>query len=180
VPITKDAKSASIDKVQIAEAAKPWRLIHRRQLEAALADSQYFGDAIDILERELAVEHRSLSALNVGLIKRICEYLKIATPIVMSADYSVRGEKTTRLIELLKVLGATSYLSGPNADAYLDKAAFSTAGIRLEYKSYDYTPYPQLWGTFEGAVTVLDLIANCGPAAREFITSKTPNRVIVP
>jgi hypothetical protein len=180
VPILKEAKDSSIDKAQIAEGAKPWQEIHRGQLRVALADAHYFRDAIDLWERELAVEHRLLSSLNVCLIRSICKYLKIATPIVMSSDYPVSGEKTTRLIELLKVLGATSYLSGPSADGYLDKEAFREAGIRLEYKSYDYAPYPQLWGPFEGAVSVLDLIANCGPQSNSLIRSKTPNRIVVP
>jgi hypothetical protein len=80
----------------------------------------------------------------------------------------------------LKQAGANSYLSGPSADSYLDKDVFRNAGIRLEYKTYDYSPYPQLWGQFEGAVTVLDLIANCGPDAHKYINSKSPDLVIVP
>lgn len=39
----------------------------------------------------------------------------------------------------------------------------------MEWKRYDYAPYPQPWGEFEGAVTVLDLIANMGPDARQHI-----------
>lgn len=89
------------------------------------------------------------------------------------------GTKTDRLIDLSKKLNATTYLSGPSADAYLDKEAFRRNGIRLEYKSYDYEPYPQLWGPFEGAVTVLDLIANCGPAAKNHIRSRTPDKVVI-
>ena len=44
---------------------------------------------------------------------------------------------------------------------------------------YDYDPYPQLWGPFDGAVTVLDLIANCGADAKSHIRSKSPDRVVV-
>lgn len=35
---------------------------------------------------------------------------------------------------------------GPSADDYLEKDMFREAGICLEYKSYDYEPYPQIMG----------------------------------
>ena len=88
-------------------------------------------------------------------------------------------KKTERLINLLGKLGASVYLSGPSADAYLDKEAFRKNGFSLEYKSYDFAPYAQLWGPFEGAVTVLDLIANCGPESKRYLRSRTPNLVVV-
>jgi hypothetical protein len=37
-----------------------------------------------------------------------------------------------------------------------------------------------LWGEFIGGVSVLDLIANCGPASADFLRSRSPDRVIVP
>jgi hypothetical protein len=35
--------------------------------------------------------------------------------------------------------------------------------------SYDYPPYPQLHGAFEGGVSVLDLLFNVGPDAGQVI-----------
>ena len=99
--------------------------------------------------------------------------------MMLSSELNVEGEKTDRLIKLLQAVGGKTYLSGPSADAYLDKDAFRRSDIRLEYKSYDYAPYPQLWGQFEGAVSVLDLIANCGPDAKNHIRSRTPDQVII-
>ena len=121
----------------------------------------------------------TISELNIALTRRIALYLQIGTRTLLSSELQVSGTKTDRLIDLLKKLNATTYLSGPSADAYLDKAAFHKNGIRLEYKSYDYGTYPQLWGPFEGAVTVLDLIANCGPEAKSHIRSRTPDQVII-
>ena len=76
-------------------------------------------------------------------------------------------------------MGATTYLSGPSAKAYLNENMFRDHGISLEYKSYDYPAYPQLWGEFAGMVSVLDLIANTGRKARDYLKSQTPNTVAV-
>ena len=118
--------------------------------------------------------------MNARLIRSTCSYLGIETPIVDSRDYPTSGSKTDRLISLLKQVGATAYLSGPAAKDYLDEQQFREQSIRLEFKSYDYKPYPQQWGEFVSAVSVLDLIANVGPDSAEFLQSQSPDVVAVP
>ncbi|TRZ89737.1 MAG: hypothetical protein D4R88_04870 [Methanosarcinales archaeon] len=172
--------SMLIDQVQIAKEAKPWQDTHRCLLHEHLEPAPFFGAAMQIWEKGVCADDLTLSQLNVRLLKLICSYLGITTPIAMSRDFAVVGAKTERLIRLLEKVGATVYLSGPAAQGYLDESLFRQHGIGLEYKTYDYPPYPQLWGEFVGNVTVLDLIANTGPDARQHLKSTTPNRVVIP
>lgn len=169
----------AIDQVSIAHHNKPWQDTHYRILKESLEAAPFFLDAIQIWQEGIAAKDINLSQLNIRLIQLICSYLQITTPIVMSRDYAVRGTKTERLINLLQKLNATVYLSGPSAKEYLDENLFRAAGISLEYKTYHYDSYPQLWGEFVGTVSVLDLIANTGKEARHFLKSKTPNLVVV-
>lgn len=158
---------------------KDWRDSHMRLWHENYGTAPYYRDVLELLgdlERDTV---DTISKLNIALIRRIAGNLQIGTRTILSSDLRPSGTKTARLVDLLKKLHATTYLSGPSADAYLDKDAFRRNGIRLEYKSYDYNPYPQLWGPFEGAVTVLDLIANCGPDAKGHIRSRTPDQVII-
>jgi hypothetical protein len=106
------------------------------------------------------------------------ECLNITTPTLISTDLHVAGTKTERLINILTKLGATSYLSGPAAAAYLNLEMFKQAGIRLEYKSYAYEPYPQLYGPFDGNVSVLDILFNMGEESRNYLHSKEENILI--
>ena len=168
------------DEVRIAQTHKPWQNTHRRLFHEFLGPAPSFKDAIELWEEGIAAGDLTISQLNARLIKLVCAYLRIDTPIVMSREYAVTGAKTERLINLLKKLEATAYLSGPAAKGYLDEDLFRENGIRLEYKTYDYPPYPQLWGEFVGTVSVLDLIANTGPEARRFLKSTTSHQVAVP
>ena len=123
----------------------------------------------------LAPGIKTISQLNILFIKKINSYLGIKTPLETSENFTLVNGKTQCLLDILSQKGASTYVSGPSASAYIDTKAFQAAGIRLEYKSYDYKPYPQMWGQFNGAVTVLDLIANCGPESRKYLRSISPN-----
>jgi hypothetical protein len=178
VPVSAQGLPA-IDQVQIAPTKKSWRMTHRVLLTASLEPCPYFRDALELWCAGTPNDQESLSVLNARLIRGICEYLEIRTPIVNARDYGVSGAKTDRLIGLLKEVGATCYVSGPTARGYLDEESFRHHSIRLEYKSYDYAPYPQPWRPFEGGVTVLDLIANIGPDCTEYLRTRTPDIVAV-
>ena len=177
VPVIHDSREQRIDQSRILYESN-WQ----KKIIGAWASnyrSAHYYETGQILLREIENSHNTISQLNVKIIKRICEYLDIKTPMILSSELILQGNKTERLIDMLKKLNATTYLSGPSADAYLDKELFRKNNIRLEYKSYDYAPYPQLWGDFIGEVTVLDLIANCGSRSRDFLNSYSPDRLIV-
>lgn len=175
VPVIAGSTSMSIDQVLIGKMDKPWIELHRRLLKESLGTASYFNDAMALWEDCFVDEETYLSRLNEKLIRNISIYLQISTPIVMSRDYAVKGEKTSRLVNLLNMVGASTYLSGPVAKNYLDETLLRENGISLEYKSYDYPSYPQQFGEFIGTVSVLDLIANCGQASRKYLKSVTPN-----
>lgn len=178
VPVAHDHRSQLVTETRICQDV-PWEKKHRGAWSANYRAAQYFDVVMELLGNLEKTQDSTISELNIRLTRKICNYLEIKTPMILSSDLSLRGSKTERLIDLLKKLNATAYLSGPSADAYLDKDLFRQNGIRLEYKSYDYAPYPQLWGDFVGEVTVLDLIANCGPQAKDYIRSRTPDRVVI-
>ena len=118
----------------------------------------------------LAQDHSHLSSLNRSLIEAICRYLGIGTLIRCSSDYTLIPGRTERLADLCLQAGASDYLSGPAARDYLDEAVLREQGIALHWFDYGgYPPYPQQWGTFNHAVTILDLLFNCGPEAARYM-----------
>lgn len=180
VPVETRPAQPPIDELRIAGGGKPWRSSHRGLLRQSFGRSPWREEALALWEAGVAGEETLLSRLNVRLLGLICGHLGIRTPLRLSREYAPRGAKTDRLIDLLTKVGARTYLSGPAARGYLDERAFRERGIRLEYKSYAYPPYPQPWGAFDGQVTVLDLIANAGPEARSYLKSTAPDEVAVP
>lgn len=157
------------------DSTRPWVQEHRRKIGDSFRDAPFRGDAMALFDAVTVTPARTISELNRTAVRAICEYLGIRTPLCLSDEFEPSGAKTDRLLSILRRAGATRYLSGPAAREYLDVDAFREAGIGLDFKSYDYPAYPQQWGPFEGGVTVLDLIANCGPGARDHLHSRTPD-----
>ncbi len=178
VPVRHRSLSQLIVETEIDDTNN-WRDDHMRLWGENYGIAPYFHDIWLLLKDANFGSANTISELNIKLTRRICDYLNISTPMILSSDLLLQGSKTDRLINLLKKLNASTYLSGPSADDYLDKEAFIKANIGLEYKTYDYEPYPQLWEGFEGRVSVLDLIANCGPDSINYIKSRSPDVVVL-
>ncbi|MEC9413351.1 MAG: WbqC family protein [Pseudomonadota bacterium] len=160
--------------------SRPWPKKHLAQIQANYRCAPYISDVIDIMSTTNIRKFQTISELNIFLIKQICHYLNITTPLILSSELKVNGKKTERLIEILKKVNASTYLSGRSADDYLEKSMFIENGISLEYKAYDYPEYGQLWNGYHAGLSIIDLIANQGPGARDFISSLSPNQIIIP
>ena len=81
-------------------------------------------------------------------------------------------ERTQRLVGICRQAGASVYLSGPSARAYLDETLFEDEGIEVRYMSYDgYREYPQVHPPFRHDVSILDLLLNTGRHARTYLKS---------
>ena len=115
-------------------------------------------------------KHTNLSELNILFIKTICTYLNIKTKITNCLDYSLIEGKTIRLIDLCQQTEASEYISGPSAQNYIEEDLFILNNIQLTWFNYEnYPVYNQLWGDFEHAVTILDLLFNEGPNSNLFM-----------
>jgi len=171
VPVRHQHRSQLICETDI-DYSRDWRREHLALVTLNLKQAPFLGDVLRLLEPAFAAQHRTISELNVSLLRACCGYLGIRTPIRLSTEFNAKGAKTERLLEVLAAVGADAYLSGPAAKTYLDEAQFAAAGIRLEYMHYAYPPYPQLWGPFDGGVSIIDTIANCGPDTRTVLTSQ--------
>lgn len=128
----------------------------------------FFSELTDLLSQPAA----SISDLNLRLILWVCRRLEITTPIRMSRDYHPQDAKTERLIGILTQVKATTYLSGPAAQAYLIPERFEQACIQLEYKQYNYPEYEQLYPPFVSTVSVIDLLFMKGQEAKFYLENK--------
>jgi hypothetical protein len=162
-----------IDETEIADPS--WADQHWKTVEHAYRGARCFETVRPSLESLYADgDEPRLSGVNRRFIERICELLGISTRLTWSTDYAAEGAKSERLVALCRSAGATRYVSGPTARAYLDERLFAKAGIEVCYADYSgYPEYEQLHPPFEHAVSILDLLVHEGDGAKQFMKSFT-------
>jgi hypothetical protein len=160
-----------IDETTVSDFAWPGR--HWRTIENTYRRAPHFEEQRDVLYRLYSeCEEAFLSAINRRFLDAICSMLGIRTRITSSTSYEAEGVKTERVVGLCRAAGATLYLSGPTARAYLDESQFDEAGIELRFMDYSsYPAYEQLYPPFEHAVSAIDLLVHTGPSARTYLKS---------
>ena len=167
VPV-KGGREQLICETEIVQDA--WQEHHLKSLQTNYGRAPFFKDFKFLLDWLYRERHTNLSEFNRQTTSIFCEILGIKTQLMSSMDLASQGAKDDRLIDICLKLGATVYLSGPSARDYIVEEKFHEAGIELVYKDYSsYPEYPQLFPPYEHAVSILDLLFNCGPAAPDYI-----------
>ena len=148
-----------------------WMRKHWMTIEQSYRKAPHFAKYEPFFRDVYAREWTSLSELNQSVIKSIAGgLLGITATFRDSREFTLQQAKSDRLLSLLQQLGATRYISGPAAKAYLDVGAYASAGITVEWKDYTtYPAYPQPHGAFAGDVSIVDTLMCCGDGAPDYI-----------
>lgn len=160
-----------INETKISDSS--WTENHWNTIKHSYSKAKYYEEYKDIFEElYLDCKEEYLSKVNYRFLKKICEMLGINTPMTWSSEFTLLEEKTERLVDICKKLGATDYYSGPAAKAYMNEELFEKENITIHYFDYSgYPPYRQLHGEFTHAVSIIDLLFNEGIDAPNFMKS---------
>ena len=156
----------------VAINSQLWQTKHWEVLRHQYSKAPYFDSYSKwLMEVFLGKTWLNLSEMNQYMIRTISkDILKVSTVFQSSSEYALAGHAQDRLIDLLLQTGATRYISGPSARAYIDPARFSAVDVDLVWKNYaGYPEYPQRYSPFEHQVSILDLLFNVGPEAPWYI-----------
>ncbi len=163
-----------INQVKINWNTK-WAKKHLNCLRSVYGKAPHFRTYEPLLEEYYARKDVLLSDFTIDFTKAIAKELGIDnTEYVLSSTLSSSGAKTERLLQVLKQVGCTHYLSGPTAKDYLDEALLEKEGITWEYMTYNYPEYPQLKEPFNGSLSILDLLFMAGPNASDYFQACNP------
>jgi hypothetical protein len=154
--------------IETADAV--WPRKHLDALTRSYSRAPHFERYRGWLEKTYQSPPRLLADFTIATTIELAAMLGITSTLFLrSSELNISGRKTDRLIAILRKLGATHYLSGPSARDYLEADRFAEAGIELEWMTYDYPEYPQLYPPFDPHVSVLDLLFMTGEEAGGYL-----------
>ena len=153
--------------------SKLWAKKHLNALTFAYAKAPFFASFSPWLASVYERKDQFLADFTIDTTVELAGLLGIPdTKFMRSSELQgIDGQKTDRLIQILERVGATHYISGPSARDYIEKEKFEEANISLEYISYDYPEYPQLYPPFDQGVSILDTLFMTGPNALDYIVA---------
>lgn len=159
----------AINQIQILKSEN-WRKKHLSSLQYSYAKAPFFKKYFPLIENLYENQTASLAEFTISTTIALSQILGIQnTKFEQSSNIPVQGQKTDRLLEILKNVGATHYISGPSAKDYIEDEKFQEANISLEYINYNYSEYPQLYPPFDPQVSILDLLFMTGENAHKYI-----------
>ncbi len=150
-----------------------WQKSHWGTISQAYSRAAFYKEFKPFFEElYLTCNSEYLSEINYHFISGINKLLGITTKLTWSGEFVLAEEKTQRLVNICKDLGASDYYSGPAAKNYMDETLFTKENVNVHYFDYSgYPPYRQLHGEFSHEVSIIDLIFNEGGNATKFMKS---------
>lgn len=169
VPVTQQ-RFQNINEVRTYDETR-WKAKHWNALVVNYSKSKYFAKYADFFQQVYTRDWELLVDLNLYLIQNLMNMLGLNTPIVRSSALDLRegARKTDLLIDICRVVGGDTYLSGVGGKNYMEMEKFEKERIEVIFQEFKHPTYPQLFGEFLPYMSVIDLLFNCGDRSLDII-----------
>jgi hypothetical protein len=131
---------------------------------------EYFPEFEEIL---LNSNTNSLCDINITIINWLCSKFKIETKTMRASEINVSGKRGELVVNILKHLGSSSYLSPMGSLEYLreDINSFDEAKINVKFQNFIHPEYKQMYEPFISGASAIDLLFNKGEDSINVIRS---------
>lgn len=159
--VKKASRETSINQIELSTTVD-WVGDNLNLLRQNYRKAAHFSEVMPYVERLYRDPPTHMADFNLRSIEMLMDLLDARIPYVLSSSLSPEGSKNELLIDLLRKVGATHYLSGTGARGYMQPDLFEAAGIGLVWQDFRHPVYPQQFGDFIPYLSALDVLFNCG------------------
>ncbi len=139
-PVKRAPLGTPIRAIDIDDS-RPWRQKLLKTLRSSYAKSDHRWAALDLLEPMITCCESNLAVYNMNNIQGLASALGLDVSFFRQSELDVSGRSTDLLINIVKAVGGTAYLSGDGAGGYQDESQFVEAGIGLLMQGFEPKPY---------------------------------------
>jgi hypothetical protein len=162
--IHKPKQKDSIQSVAINNAVN-WKAKIYGQLTHYKNKAPFYRDVIKLLDEIFEQNYTSITKLNYyGLIK-ICEYLKIQTPIKIWSEMGIEIEPVSApdewALNICKAYNAHTYINAIGGEEFFDKGKYRSNDIKLKFLEQTPIPYKQFDNNFVPFLSIVDVLMFC-------------------
>lgn len=167
VPVQKSkCFELALNNVLIVENNQ-WKNKLLRKMEYNYQKTPFFNEIFPRIKTIIEKDNKTLSELNIALIKEICKILDIKTEFLYSSNFTKetnsKAIRTKRVFEILDWAESTQYLCAFGSFDYMKEDGYDFEKYPVIFQNYIPKPYKQLHSNdFVPYLSVLDALFNVG------------------
>lgn len=175
VPVCKKGRYDQLIRDVAIDDSINWRENHLKTLEFNYRKGPGFERCFNKISEIYNKGQKYLMDFNMDLLRFVATELKISKPVLFASSFNIRSSATTRLVELVKSVCGTVYLTGTGSKDYLDETIFKKENIEVLWHQYEHPIYDQLFGKFVPKLSVIDYLMMRDEAKAPTITAHVNN-----
>lgn len=166
VSVKKAPRDTAINQIELS-CTTQWRKESLSLLEHNYRKTPFYKELMPKMSKLYSQPFQLLRDFNMASIEMLMDMLDVRIPWVWSSSLNPEGKKNELLVDLVRKVSATHYLSGVGARDYFDSKPFIQAGVEVVWQNFTHPIYEQQFGEFVPNLSVIDLLFNHGvPASR--------------
>lgn len=169
--VKKGDYNQTIDQVFLADEVTGWKVQNLNLISENYRHAPAFATIFPALESLYHAPLERLVDFNMAFIRYFLKFLGIAVDIRFASEIAVHGERTDRLVNLVRAVNGTRYLTGTGSRSYLEIDKFAGRGIAVEMRPFRTPVYRQQFEPFIPDLSVIDLAFNCGAESVDLLES---------
>jgi len=136
---------------------------HLKTIEQNYKKAPYFGECFPLVLDYYQSSTNLISERNIQFIRSVVDKFGIDMSFVRTKDLDCKGTSTELLVEIVKAMKGSIYLSGDGAGGYQDQALYSDNNIELIFTEFKHPVYSQFNSKeFIKGLSIIDALMNCG------------------
>ena len=160
IPVSKSPQKSKINQIQVSENFDTNSL--NRRVSSNYNSALNFRDGYEVFKAVTQsgnTQQKLLSVLQ-NSMKIVSSYLNLKTRFILASDLKI-GESLKnqdRIIEICKIVNASSYVNLPGGRSLYTKDRFLNEGLELKFIEPLLNPYIQISKGFTPAMSIMDLL----------------------
>lgn len=162
IPLEKKGMTTLIQDIKIKNSEN-WKKTILAQIQHYKKIAPYYYNVLKILNKIFEKEYISIVELNRDLLKEICEYLDIKTPIEIFSEMALEVKKAAApdewALNICKTIGGvTEYWNPPGGREFFSREKYEKENIKLFFHKIILREYDQRKENFEEGLSILDVM----------------------
>lgn len=161
VSTKKAPRDTPINKILLSSDCA-WKENHLNLFYENYKNCLYYNEIIPYIMELYSCNCKRMMDFNLNSIKMLMQLLDVHVDIIMASDLKPNGKSNELIVDIMKKLGYTKYLSGEGAKNYYVPEPYEKAGIEVIWQNFHHPVYEQQFEGFIPYLSSIDLLFNCG------------------